>query len=186
VRILSFTWIPGLGLSVAAATLVGQALGASKPEEARKAGWDAMRLGIAIALVLGALFITLRVPIARLFTSDDAVVSALDPFILLLGLALPFLVTHFTLGGALRGAGDTVTPLKAAAVGNWVFRVPLGFAFSEIFRLPLFWVWAVMLIDHISRAIWLTWAFHRGRWQANLGATTTRRSTRPPSAPGPA
>jgi putative MATE family efflux protein len=180
VRILAFTWIPGLGLSVAAATLVGQALGASQPEVARKAGWDSMRLGIVIALVLGALFIALRVPMARVFTSDEAVVAALDPFILLLGLALPFLVTHFTLGGALRGAGDTMTPLKAAAVGNWVFRVPLGFAFSELLDLPLFWTWAVMLIDHLARAIWLVWAFHRGAWQRNVGASVRANLTREP------
>jgi putative MATE family efflux protein len=178
VRILAFTWIPGLGLAVAAATLVGQALGAGKPEIARQSGWESMRIGIAFSLVLGVFFVLLRVPMARVFTSDEAVVAALDPFILLLGLALPFLVTHFTLGGALRGAGDTVTPLKSAVVGNWAFRVPLGFLFAELLHLDLFWVWAVMLIDHLARAVWLVWAFHFGSWHLNVGSGRPARPMR--------
>jgi putative MATE family efflux protein len=165
VRILAFTWIPGLGLSVAAATLVGHALGAGDPARARRSGWQATRLGLAIAVALGALFIALRVPFAHTFTNDPAVVRALDPFILLLGIALPFLVTHFTLAGALRGAGDTMTPLKAAALGNWLFRVPLGYLFAQLLHLALPWVWAIMLIDHLARAVWLLWSFQRGHWQ---------------------
>jgi putative MATE family efflux protein len=174
VRILAFTWIPGLGLSVAAATLVGHALGAGDPERARRSGWQATRLGLVIALVLATLFIALRMPMARVFTDDPAVVRDLDPFILLLGLALPFLVTHFTLAGALRGAGDTMTPLKSAALGNWVFRVPLGYLFAEVLRLPLAWIWGIMLIDHLARAVWLLWSFHRGHWQRAVGARSSR------------
>jgi putative MATE family efflux protein len=170
VRILAFTWIPGLGLSVAAATLVGHALGAGDPVLARRSGWQATRIGLAIAAVLGALFIALRVPMAKVFTDDPAVVADLDPFILLLGIALPFLVTHFTLGGALRGAGDTMTPLKAAALGNWAFRVPLGYVFGQVLHLALPWVWAIMLIDHFARAVWLLWSFHFGHWHRSLGA----------------
>jgi putative MATE family efflux protein len=169
VRILAFTWIPGLGLSVAAATLVGHALGAGDPARARRSGWQATLLGMWIAVALGVLFIAFRIPLAHTFTDDPAVVRDLDPFILLLGIALPFLVTHFTLAGALRGAGDTVTPLKAAAIGNWAFRVPLGYLFGPVLQLSLPWVWAIMLIDHFARAIWLLWSFQRGRWQEERG-----------------
>ncbi len=175
VRILAFTWIPGLGLSVAAATLVGHALGAGDAVLARKSGWESMRIGLVIAVVLGALFITLRVPMAKVFTNDPNVIADLDPFILLLGCALPFLVTHFTLGGALRGAGDTMTPLKAAAIGNWVFRVPLGYLFGQVLHLNLFWVWLIMLIDHLARAIWLVWSFQFGNWHLRVGTRTSRK-----------
>ncbi|HKP60488.1 MAG TPA: MATE family efflux transporter [Polyangiales bacterium] len=170
VRILAFTWIPGLGLSVAAATLVGHALGAGDGQLARRSGWLAARIGFLISLALGTLFIALRIPMARLFTDDVHVIDALDPFILLLGLGLPFLVVHFTLAGALRGAGDTLTPLKAAILGNWVFRVPLGYLFAQVLQLPLFWVWSIMMIDHLSRALWLGWSFHTSDWQARVGA----------------
>jgi putative MATE family efflux protein len=169
VRILAFTWIPGLGLSVAAATLVGHALGAGDAQLARRSGWLAARIGFVISLVLGTLFVALRVPMAKLFTNDPAVIDALDPFILLLGIGLPFLVVTFTLAGALRGAGDTLTPLKAAILGNWVFRVPLGWLFASVLGLPLFWVWSIMVVDHLSRAIWLSWSFQTCDWQARVG-----------------
>ena len=77
-------------MSVAAATLVGNALGAGDAASARRSGAVAARIGAAIAVALGALFIAARVSLARLFTDDPAVVNALDPFILLLGVALPF------------------------------------------------------------------------------------------------
>jgi len=169
VRILAFTWIPGLGLSVAAATLVGHALGAGDAQRARRSGWLSARIGFVISLALGTLFVALRVPMARLFTDDPAVIAALDPFILLLGIGLPFLVVSFTLAGALRGAGDTLTPLKAAILGNWLFRVPLGYLFAVVLGLPLFWVWSIMVVDHLSRAIWLAWSFQTSDWQARVG-----------------
>lgn len=182
IRILAFTWIPGMGLSVAAATLVGQALGAGDAELARRAGRTAQRLAAVIAISLGTLFIAFRVPIARLFTQDPAVVDALDPFILQLGLGLPFLVSHFTLAGALRGAGDTLTPLWAAAVGNWVFRVPLGYLLAQRLHLGLFWIWSIMIADHVTRAVWLGLAFKYGRWHQRLGASRNARSSDTPVA----
>lgn len=180
VRILAFTWIPGLGLSVAAATLVGHALGAGDSARARRSGWEATRLGVLVSLVLCASFIALRIPMAEVFTDDPLVVAALDPFILMLGLGLPFLVMHFTLSGALRGAGDTMTPLKSAIIGNWLFRVPLGYVFAKVLGLPLVWIWSLMLLDHLSRAVWLAWAFARGDWHKRVGlGVAGRRSSRP-------
>jgi putative MATE family efflux protein len=178
VRILAFTWIPGLGLSVAAATLVAHALGAGDAALARRVGVIALRIGVAISIVLASLFIFCRVAIARWFSTDPAVIAALDPFILLLGVGLPFLVTHFTLAGALRGAGDTLTPLWAAALGNWVFRVPLGYLVAQVLGLPLFWVWSIMVVDHVARAAWLSWAFRNGNWHSNLGAGLRTRPVR--------
>jgi putative MATE family efflux protein len=168
VRILAFTWVPGLGLSVAAATLVGHALGAGDAPLARRSGWLAARIGFFVSLALGAVFVSLRLPLAKLFTQDAAVIAALDPFILLLGIGMPFLVVTFTLAGALRGAGDTLTPLKAALLGSWLVRVPLGYLFAIVLGLPLFWVWAIMVADHLSRAVWLSRAFQASDWQARI------------------
>lgn len=170
IRILSFTWIPGIALSVAAGTLVGQALGAAHPAAARKAGLRSVGLGLAMAAVLGLVFVTARAPLARVFTDDPAVLDKLGPFILTLGASLPFLVGHFTISGALRGAGDTVTPLSAAIVGNWVFRVPVGYLFAVVLQLDLIWIWSLMMMDHIARAAWLSWAFFFGRWDRRVGS----------------
>lgn len=170
VRLLSFSWIPGTGFSVAAATLVGQSLGASNPRAAEQAGWRAARLALLVSIVLGVAFGAARVPIARFFTSDTTVVEALGPFMLMLALAQPPMGLHFTLGGALRGAGDTWTPLVAATLGNWGFRVPLSFIATAGFDLPVIWVWAALIADHFARAVWLTVSFRRGRWKKRIGS----------------
>jgi len=170
-RLMSFSWIPGTGFSVAAATLVGQALGAADAPGAERAGWRAARFALLVSIVLGLAFGVAREPIARLFTSDAGVVAALGPFMLLLALAQPAMGVHFTLGGALRGAGDTWTPLVAATLGNWGFRVPIAFIASAGMQLGIVWVWAALIADHFMRAIWLTWSFRRGRWKKKVGAS---------------
>jgi len=169
VRVLSFSWIPGTGLSIAASTLVGQALGAGDASAAGRAGWRATRMGLMISTVLGLVFAFAREPLGRAFTDDPAVIHALGPFMLTLALTQPMMGAHFTLGGALRGAGDTVTPLYAALLGNWGLRVPLAFLAAIVFEADVAWVWMALCSDHVSRAIWLAIEFSRARWAENLG-----------------
>jgi len=172
VRVLSFSWIPGMGFSTAAATLVGQSLGAEDARGAARAGWRATRFCLIASGVLGILFLLVREPLARFFVPNEPeVVAAMQPFMVMLALAQPFLAAHFTLGGALRGAGDTVTPLWAALLGNWGLRVPLAFLFAYGLDWDVFWVWFALIFDHIARSLWMAWAFWRGRWRENLGAS---------------
>jgi putative MATE family efflux protein len=175
VRMMSFSWIPGIGFSAAAATLVGHALGARDPRAATRAGWRAVRFAVGVSLALGVAFGLARGPIARLFTDDPGVLGALGPFMLTLALSQPLLAMHFTLSGALRGAGDTVTPLLAATIGNWAFRLPLAYAFVRL-DLPVLWMWLALVFDHVARAAWVSWAFTRGRWR--------ERAARGPAAAG--
>jgi len=163
VRILAFSWIPGTGFGVAASTLVGQALGAGRRDEALRAGWRATRMAIGIAIPFGAICALAREPLGRLFTDDPATIEALGPFLLCLALSQPFLQAHFALGGAHRGAGDTWTPFIAATVGNWVLRTPIAFWFAFVLHTNVVWVWYALMIDHLARAAWLTWSFRRER-----------------------
>src|SRR5262249_15162853 len=103
VRILPLPWIAPAGVSIAASRLVGQALGARDVRVAARAGWRAARLSLMAALPLFVLFILLRDWFARIFTQDPAVIAPLEPFMVWLGVAQPFLSLHFTLSGALRG-----------------------------------------------------------------------------------
>jgi len=174
VRLLAFTWIPGTAFGTAAATLVGQALGAGRPEVAKRAGWRTTRLALAVALGLGALCAALPRQIGSLFTDDAALVAELVPFLIALALAQPFLQSHFALGGAHRGAGDTFTPFIASTVGNWAIRVPLACLFAFVLHTPVLWIWVVILGDHLARATWLAVSFARGL--RPLGAEAPLRS----------
>lgn len=174
VRLLAFTWIPGTGFGTAASTLVGQALGAARPEAASRAGWRATWLSLCVAAALGAACVLAPEKIAALFTQDPALIAELVPFLVALALSQPALQTHFALGGALRGAGDTWTPFVAAAVGNWAIRVPLACFFAYGLRAPVVWIWGVIVADHLARALWLGASFRRGGWRGGLrGAAAT-------------
>lgn len=164
VRIMAFSWIPGTGFGAATATLVGHALGAGDPDRAERTGWLAARIALFTAAVLGFLGGAAREPLARMFTSDPAIIEVLGPFMLILAVAQPMMQVHFTLGGAFRGAGDTWTPLIGAAVGNWGFRVPLA-GLAAAHHMPLVWLWTVLVFDHVARMALLAFEFRRGAWK---------------------
>ncbi|MFT4571684.1 MAG: Na+-driven multidrug efflux pump [Candidatus Binatia bacterium] len=173
VRILAFSWIPGIGYGTATATMVGHALGAEDPERAEQVGWQGARIALITAVILGGAFALVYEPLGHLFTHDAQIVETLGPFMLILALTQPLLQVHFTLSGAHRGAGDTWTPLVAATVGNWVFRVPLACAASLWLETSLVWVWAALIVDHLARVIWLGLAFRRGAWKTRMPASAS-------------
>jgi putative MATE family efflux protein len=178
VRALSFSWIPGTGIAAAVATLVGHALGAGDEKEAVRIGRRSAVLAIAVAIVLGIVGGLARMPIAHMFTDDRATIAALGPFLLCLAISQPMLQLHFTLAGVHRGAGDTWTPLIAATVGNWGFRVPLAAFFAHVLHTSVSWLWVALIFDHIARAAWLTVTFQRGKWLRRadvVGRTHARR-----------
>ena len=101
--------------------------------------------------------------------------AELGPFMLTLALTQPLLGFHFTLSGALRGAGDTVSPLLAAAIGNWAFRVPLAYAFSHSGK-PVSWMWFALVFDHVARVA-IVGTVRARRWLVRASASLwTRRS----------
>jgi putative MATE family efflux protein len=182
ISLLSFSWIPGTGYAQACSTVVGQALGAKRPDVALLAGRRSVALAIGTAVPLALLFSWLRVPLAQLFTSDTSVIAALSPFMLALAAAQPFLQMHFTLGGAHKGAGDTITPLVAALVGNWAIRVPVAALIAAVLQLDVVWIWATLIFDHVARAAWLGVSFGRGGWML-AGSASDRMECRPARAP---
>ncbi len=167
IRVLSFSWIPGSGYAQAVGTVVGQSLGAGNPAAAMRATRRAVTLAVATAIVMGIAGALLRVPLAKLFTVDEATIAALGPFMLCLAIAQPAMQLHFTLAGAFRGAGDTWTPLLASLFGNWALRVPLAFILKSL-ALPLTAVWVALIFDHVGRALWLLIAMRRGALRAGI------------------
>jgi Na+-driven multidrug efflux pump len=159
---LAFTWITGVAFGKYAATLVGQARGGTRPEAAVRAGWRASGLALGVAVVRGGACALLPGTLAGLVTVDADLGAELVPFLIVMALAQPFLQSHFTLGGAHRGAGDTFTPFVAAALGNWALRVPLAFYFAHSLEAPVVWIWAIILGDHAIRAAWLGVSYARG------------------------
>jgi Na+-driven multidrug efflux pump len=104
-------------------------------------------------------------PIARLFVEDDAVITDAVSFIRVLAACQPLMAIDFTLGGALRGAGDTRFPLVTVFLGFYLCR--LGFAGLVTFALGLDvpWLWLALVGDYLVRSVLKGWRFHSGIWK---------------------
>jgi Na+-driven multidrug efflux pump len=102
--------------------------------------------------------------------SDPEVVRLTVVFIYCLGGCQPLMATEFTLGGALRGAGDTRFPLIVVLVGLVGVRVTLSAVFAWL-RLPVEWIFAALIADYVVKAAMLSWRFRSGRWKTlEIGA----------------
>jgi putative MATE family efflux protein len=164
VNILALSFVVGFGFSIAAATHVGQRLGACDPEGAARSGWHAMRLAVVSMVGLGAA-VTLGAPfIAGLMIDDPEVVRLTVIFIYILGAVQPLMAIEFTLGGSLRGAGDTRFPLITTLTGLVLVRVVLAGIFAWL-ELSVEWVFGALIADYVIKGIMLVWRFRSGRWQ---------------------
>jgi len=164
VTILSFSFLVGLGFSIATSTLVGQHLGAGDPEAAARSGWRGMWLSIGVMLVFASAIVAGAGPIARFLIDDPEVVRLTVVFIYVLGSVQPLMAIEFTLGGALRGAGDTRFPLWTVLSGLFVVRIGLAASFAWL-KWPVEWIFAALIGDYIVKAIMLTLRFRGGSWK---------------------
>lgn len=122
----AFTFMVPYGISSAAAVRVGQQLGRSDPEGARRAGWSAISLGVAFMACAGLVFASIPRVIARAFSPDPAVVHLGTRLLLVAAAFQLFDGIQVVTTGALRGAGDTKTPMLANFIAYWFIGIPLG------------------------------------------------------------
>jgi Na+-driven multidrug efflux pump len=166
-NILSFSFVVGYGFSIAAATLVGQHLGAGDRDGAVRGGWRACGLAVAVMLGFSVLIVTAAEPLARFLIDDPEVIRLTVAFVHILGVAQPLMAIEFALGGALRGAGDTRFPFLAVLVGLLAVRITLASVFTWL-ALPVEWVFGALIADYAVKATILTMRFRGGRWQRAL------------------
>jgi len=170
IAVESMSFMPGTGFSIACSALVGQRLGAKDPEGAALRARESMRLSIYVMGALGILFAGAPGALVQLFMDPAmpgaAAVAPLAALCLTLGaFEQPALGTAMTLQGALRGAGDTRSPVLVAALGVWGARVPLAYLLTRTFPLGLAGVWITTVVDWTVRAAVTAWIYRRGKWR---------------------
>ena len=165
IQLESISFLPCIGFSTAAASLVGQSLGLREPQRAMRVGWAAARMAMLWTSAVGLLLVLFPATLLALFTNDPGVVAAGIGATVIIGLAQPAQAVVFTLAGALRGAGDTRYTLRITAF-NWiVVRLPLCVLLGAVFGLGLAGVWLAFAIDYFVRAGLLVLRFRNGGWQ---------------------
>src|SRR5205809_2967794 len=165
IRVLIFVILPSWGLSNAAATLVGQNLGAKQPERAEKSVWRTGLYNMIFLGVVGVFFITFAEPVICLFTNDPAViplaVSALRIFSYgNIGYAYAMVMLQ-----AFNGAGDTITPTYVHFFGFWILEIPLAYFLAITARLGANGVYISIVIAEGAIAAAGILLFRRGRWK---------------------
>ena len=164
VQILSISFVVGFGFSIAGATLIGQHLGAEDSQGAVRSGWKALWLAIASMTVLGVVIALFATEIAAYLIDDEEVVRLTVAFIYIMALVQPLMAVEFTLGGCLRGAGDTRFPLITTMVGLCGIRVGLAGLFV-LLDLSVEWIYAALIGDYLIKAIMLCYRFQGNKWQ---------------------
>ncbi|HXZ43132.1 MAG TPA: MATE family efflux transporter, partial [Terriglobales bacterium] len=154
------------GLSNAAATLVGQNLGARKPDRAELAVWRTGFYNMIFLGSLGVFFVLFAEPVIRLFTHDPAVVP--------LGAACLRIISYGNIGyaygmvmlQAFNGAGDTVTPTIVNFFGFWLFEIPLAYWLAIPLHLRSNGVYFSIVVAEAAIAATSAVLFKRGRWKS--------------------
>jgi putative MATE family efflux protein len=157
----SLSFMPGAGMGIAAATLMGQSLGARKYRQARAGHTEAMRLALLVMGVMAALFLLLPAPLMALFTPDAEVIREGTVFLRLVALAQIPLALSFVYAGSLRGTGDTFYVFLSTLLTMWGVRVFLAWIAADILHLSLYTVWGVFVIDWWVRAAAFAWRYHK-------------------------
>jgi MATE family multidrug resistance protein len=123
----ALTFMVPLGISSAAAVRVGQQLGRKDPAGARRAGWSAITLGASFMTCSGLVFVSFPTLIARLFSPDPMVIRTGAKLLLVAAAFQLFDGLQTVATGALRGAGDTKTPMLANFIAYWLIGIPAGY-----------------------------------------------------------
>ena len=164
-RIESLSFMPGMGLSVATAALVGQYLGAKKFHLAELASRQAINFALMMMCSLGLVFLLFPSFLISIFTGNNAVRLLGVSCLMLAATEQPFLSYAMIYQGTFRGAGDTAIPLYINSIGIWLVRLPLAFLFVNTFHWGLLGIWMSMPIDWLIRAIIYRVIYQKRRWE---------------------
>ncbi|MFA5073527.1 MAG: MATE family efflux transporter [Nitrospirota bacterium] len=160
----AFSFMPGYGIAVAAATMVGQNLGAGKPEHARLSAFEANRLAVILMAVMGLVFFFFPFALLHAFTDDPEVIRYGILYMKIAAFAqIPIAIT-LVLGGSLRGAGDTGFIMLATLVGMWLVRIPIAALCAGVFALEIHFVWSISILDWVVRMSILMWRYRKETW----------------------
>ena len=163
-RILEFIWLPSWGLGNAAATLVGQNLGAHQPERARQSTWQAARYNTIFMTTIGILLVALAPAIAGLFSSDPEVLRYGTDCLRILAIGIPMYAIGMIISQALNGAGDTTTPTIINFVSFWLLQIPLAYWLATDMSQGPNGVFIAMVISETLVTVLSVIVFRRGNW----------------------
>jgi putative MATE family efflux protein len=166
--IQSLTFNVGFALSVATTALVGQSLGARRPDLAERSTYLTMRYALGFMIALGVIMMAFGGPITDLFVGGEnagEVIRIGRQLLFIFAFAMPALAVSLSLGGALRGAGDTRAVLAIMAGSTWIVRLVPAYLLAIPLGLGVPGAWLAAIADINTRTLLMVLRFRRGRWK---------------------
>jgi putative MATE family efflux protein len=164
-RIIVVAILPSWGLSNAAATLVGQNLGAGKPERAERSVWRTGFYNMVFLAGVAVAFVVLAEPLIRVFSQEPEVVRIGADCLRLISYGYVFYAYGMVMVQAFNGAGDTATPTYINLACYWLFQIPLAWALARSLGLGPRGVFLAITISESLIAVVGMLAFRRGSWK---------------------
>jgi putative MATE family efflux protein len=166
IRLIMFFLLPAWGLSNAAATLVGQNLGAQQPDRAEKSVWTTAKYNTIFMVMVTAIFLLLASPIVHFMNKDAAVNAYAVQALQVMSLGYIFYGVGMVVTNAFNGAGDTKTPTLINLVGFWLLQIPLAYLLALTFNLGPKGVFLAVLLSEMAISVAGVIIFRQGRWKA--------------------
>lgn len=164
-RLIEFVFLPAWGLGNAAATLVGQNLGAGQPDRAEQSVWRASRYNAIFMGVLGLVSVVLAPQIVSMFSSDPEVIRIGTSCIQILGVGYPMYAVGMIVIQGLNGAGDTYTPSVLNLVCFWALQIPLAYYLAEPLSFGPSGVFISIIVSESALTILGVLVFRHGNWK---------------------
>lgn len=161
----SVSFISADAFGIAAGALVAMKLGGERPDEAEQVGWRALWISAGVLSLVSLVFLLVPEACVAIFTDDPEVIRLGAQCLRVAAVAQPLMAITDAMAGALRGAGDTKTPMRAAVLGPILVRLSACAVLAYPMGLGLLGIWIGSTLDWVVRATWLTLAFRRGDWR---------------------
>lgn len=166
IRIIVFAILPAWGMANAAATLVGQNLGAGQPDRAEKSVWRASFFNMLFMGLVTVLSFTLAEPLLGFFTDEQQTLQNGVRCLQIVSLGYIFYSYGMVVSQSFNGAGDTRTPIYISLVGFWVFQIPLAYFLANTLKTgPVGLYWAIALAESLM-AVASILIFRQGKWKS--------------------
>lgn len=156
--------LPGIGLGLAGGALVGQALGRGHPDDAKRWGWDTVRVAAIVLAAIGLIMLALPDLILSVFLHDPATVTLARTPLQIFGASIGLDAVGLVLIQALLGAGASRQAMILSVASQWGVFLPLAYLAGPLLNLGLIGIWSALVVQRVLQALGATLLWQRGSW----------------------
>jgi putative MATE family efflux protein len=169
ITVESLSFMPGIGIAIAATALVGQSVGARDKKQLQRVARGTIEMALLFMGCFGLLFALLPYQVAGLFTNDAQIIAIAGLLLRIASMEQLTIALSMVLGGILKGSGDTRTPMLITVLSTWFYRLPLLYLVIHVLHLPVQYAWLVFVSDWLIRSLTYFIVYRRKNWLERAG-----------------